>query len=195
MCWSSSSGNCKGLFFASFLCQAKWSRFKILVREAGDKVKVASGNRCLACVIAVVVSVPELTFEEVMQKVKMYPDFGRLFFSVREQVESRSGVQKFRDQEVEVIQLVGSRIEHSFDLLTAAEFENMFSAKAHDVCPKLLVQLKDEKGEQFEAILLNTPGRRKLVQYIDEFILHKDRCIFEPPVMSPCFDVGFDGSW
>ena len=160
-----------------------WLKYR-LVSYHSHKLRVPFGQACRPCTTACSIAYPEIGWDEICRKVHHSQGFRATFFQVRNQCfegdKMTINVKSYREQEVEMIQIFGKRIEVSSRFLSLEEFEEEFGAKASDVMPELITTEKDENGEDITGILVASgKPQRRLVQYSDVFTLHKDRTCFE----------------
>ena len=157
-----------------------WAKYRKVMMLAENheqtQVKIAVGDKCLPCVLSVIVAFPELTWEQCVTKNRSEPGWKLIFEPVRIQMKDKHSFDQkaFREQEVEIVRITGSRMEVINDFLSAAEFEALYSCKAQDVVPDLLTETLDEFNQPITGIILTDTARRKFIRFTEDLLLLKD---------------------
>lgn len=156
-----------------------WAKYRTVVMLGANreqtKVKIAVGEKCLPCVLSVLVAFPEMTWEQCVAK-KSQPQWLLVFQSVRAQMKDKECIDQkaFREQEVEIVRITGSRMELISDFMSADEFEALYECKASEAVPDLLTETLDEFNQPISGIILEGSARRKFVQFTEDLLLLKD---------------------
>ena len=158
-----------------------WAKYRtvVMLGDNGDgeqtKTKIAVGEKCLPCVISVLVAFPEMTWEQCVAR-KTNPTWYPMFESVRNQMKDKQTIDQkaFREQEVEIVCITGARMDLISDFMSADEFEALFECKASDAVPELLTETLDEFNQPISGIILEGSARRKFVQCTEDLLLLKD---------------------
>eukprot|EP00435_Cladocopium_sp_Y103_P014385 s1246_g3.t1 len=162
---------------------------RIFVKEGGEQVRVASGDRCLPCSLAVSLSFVD-GWQETLRKCKTNPEFQRVVAGVRNYLKAREAatIKNFNEQEVQTVRLYGSRVECEYDFVTLETFKASFGMDACDIIPESVVQSVDERGKAVKGVAMALPpaegrlGNRKLILFTEDLTVKKDRLTHPTPV-------------
>ena len=128
------------------------------------------------------VSFPADGWDGCLRRIRGEATFRPMFMSVRDQVaataeqQTKQSFKSFREQEVDVVVLSGSRLESSSLFCSLAEFEGEFGCSAETACPEAVISQKNEFGEMEKGVVLQDSKQRfrRLVQFYEEYHCHKD---------------------
>ena len=143
-------------------------------------------RQCLACVMAISIAWPNLTWIEAVQLAQTVLGWKKDFEKSRQIVASREHVKQWKEHEVELVTVRGRKVSSDAWLYPKAAFQAKFGEAAweSEIIQSLLVNLHDPSGRELTGILLKAAAPKdapegaedvhKVTTFYSEYLLEKD---------------------
>eukprot|EP00435_Cladocopium_sp_Y103_P026906 s2816_g6.t1 len=166
--------------------ETKWNKYLIYTNRQNERVRVATMRQCLACVMAISIAWPNLTWIEAVQLAQTVLGWKKDFEKSRQIVASREHVKQWKEHEVELVTVRGRKVSSDEWLYPKAAFQAKFGEAAweSEIIQSLLVNLHDPSGRQLTGILLKAAAPKdapegaedvhKVTTFYSEYLLEKD---------------------